>query len=363
MKPAPGPNLRVAQISAYGSDQVSGINKVIAVIGSELTDSGIEFTLLSPGGVKPDETRNALPFRVRMDAGRNLELALRTFFALIGRRRQFDLVHAHQPHVQSIAALLAARILGIPGIITFHVRAPENGIGGRLVVQFLTRAASSLAGAAVAVSTRIAMDFGIADYTVVPNGVEASAPAQGDARGTFAIVFVGRVTQTKGAYVLLEALEKASRTIPALRLVMYGPVDDAGHYDRVKSSLGVAGLVDDRGFDPDWRSRLLEGQIFVLPSYYEGLPIALLEAMASGLPPIVTPVGGIPDVVTHKETGLIVPVGDSAALADAIVWMESHPSDARRMGDAARKRVASQFSSSGMARGYERIYRSLAGNG
>jgi glycosyltransferase involved in cell wall biosynthesis len=168
------------------------------------------------------------------------------------------------------------------------------------------------------------------------------------------------VTRTKGAYVLLEALGKAARKLPNVRLVMYGPVDDVEEYSRMKISLGVEGLVDDRGYEPDWRGALSDGQVFVLPSYYEGLPLALLEAMASGLPSIVTPVGGIPDVVIENETGLIVPVGDADALADAIVWMASHQSEARRMGDAARKLVESRFSSSEMAHAYQALYRSLA---
>ena len=100
--------------------------------------------------------------------------------------------------------------------------------------------------------------------------------------------------------------------------------------------------------------------VFVMPSLSEGLPVALLEAMACGLPVVVTRVGAMPDVVDGGALGLVVPVGDEEALADAIAVLLDDRSRARALGEAGMRRVRERFSAARMVREYEAIYRRLA---
>jgi glycosyltransferase involved in cell wall biosynthesis len=99
--------------------------------------------------------------------------------------------------------------------------------------------------------------------------------------------------------------------------------------------------------------------VFVLPSLWEGLPIALLEAMAAGLPVVATAVGGTPEVVVEGETGFLVPPRDPEALAEAILRLLREPDLRRRMGEAGRKRVAEHFSVEQMVQKTEALYEHL----
>jgi glycosyltransferase involved in cell wall biosynthesis len=175
------------------------------------------------------------------------------------------------------------------------------------------------------------------------------------------LVFAGRVTETKGVFVLLEALARATSRVKTVRLTTYGHIDTPERYDTAKRSLGVRDLVEDRGFDERWREHLRPGQVFVLPSFYEGMPVAILEAMAAGLPIVATPVGGIPDVVRPNQTGFLVPVGDPVRLSEVLIWLAEHPEDARTMGREARRLVEAQYSDRAMANAYGRLYSALTG--
>ena len=159
--------------------------------------------------------------------------------------------------------------------------------------------------------------------------------------------------------MLLEALGRSKKDLGGVVLKTFGPIEDRISYERAKQTFGVESLVEDHGHDETWHRTLQEGQVFVLPSYYEGLPLALLEAMAHGLAVIATPVGAIPDVIADGRTGLLVPVGDADKLASAIVWMGRNQSDVRSMGQEGRKVVESRYSSAAMAEAYLHLYREL----
>ena len=110
------------------------------------------------------------------------------------------------------------------------------------------------------------------------------------------------------------------------------------------------------GSRSDIHALLAAADFFVLPSDVEGLPMAVLEAMAHGLPVVATAVGGIPEVITDGREGLLVPPGDAAALARAIQRLLTSSEMRLRLGDAARDRVSKEFSLETMANRYQQIY-------
>jgi len=99
--------------------------------------------------------------------------------------------------------------------------------------------------------------------------------------------------------------------------------------------------------------------LFVLPSLSEGMPLALLEAMAAGVPAIATRVGGTTEVIDDGRTGTLVAPGDSRVLAAAITTLLENPRLAKELGQAARQAVAARFSLAGMVQAYERVYSEL----
>jgi glycosyltransferase involved in cell wall biosynthesis len=99
--------------------------------------------------------------------------------------------------------------------------------------------------------------------------------------------------------------------------------------------------------------------IFILPSYHEGLPLVLLEAMSVGLPVIASDVGGVPDVVDHEVNGFLVPPKDVNSLARIIEWVVAHPDRAKEIGIRAQAVIAKDYSLERMCGDYIVIYRSL----
>jgi glycosyltransferase involved in cell wall biosynthesis len=179
-------------------------------------------------------------------------------------------------------------------------------------------------------------------------------------RDRASVLMLGRLNRGKGAYDLV----KAAATMPpgqaALRLKLGGDgeVEQVGAAAR---SAGIGDRVDLLGWvGPEDKARYLAtATVFTLPSYHEGLPMSVLEAMAAGLPVVTTPVGGIPEAVTDGVEGFLVAPGDTAALADRLGRLLADPGLAERMGQAGRRKVESTFAHSIIMPRLERMYMEL----
>jgi glycosyltransferase involved in cell wall biosynthesis len=165
-------------------------------------------------------------------------------------------------------------------------------------------------------------------------------------RSSNTILFIGLICHRKGTYDLVRALPAIIKEVPEARLVAAGP----GEIEAVRRCAREVG-VEDRvllpgsvsGFD---KLRLFEeAALHVLPSYYEGVPFSILEAMAAGLPVIATSVGGIPDVLRDGEEGYLVPPGSLSELSRRIIELLNNRELRERMGENAQRRLHSKFSS------------------
>jgi len=195
---------------------------------------------------------------------------------------------------------------------------------------------------------------------VLPNPVRWSPDVPNRAgRTTVQFVFLGRMSQKKGAYDLVNAfaaMPEAARARARLTLAGDGDLEALrklaepfGERVRVLSWI-----------DSSERERLLaESDVFVLPSYNEGVPMALLEAMAAGLPAIVTPVGGIPDVLRHGVEGLMVEPARVTDLSAAMTRMVTHDGERNASGRRAHDRARS-FDVHAYARSLADIYQRIA---
>jgi glycosyltransferase involved in cell wall biosynthesis len=158
------------------------------------------------------------------------------------------------------------------------------------------------------------------------------------------VLFMGRLGQRKGVFDLVKAFARVAPRFPLARLVCAGD----GEIDEVKrlsQTLGMAERVTCPGWLDTARTQALlaSASIFVLPSYAEGLPMALLEAMSWGLPVIASPVGGIPQVVRQDDNGLLVDPGDVDALSAALERLLAEAALRDRLGRAARQTVEKSF--------------------
>jgi glycosyltransferase involved in cell wall biosynthesis len=169
------------------------------------------------------------------------------------------------------------------------------------------------------------------------------------------VLTVARLDAQKGLRYLLDAIA----SVPDARLVLVGEGPERHVLEEHARRLGVSGRVDFLGQRSDV-PRLLSGcDVFVLPSIYEGFPLAVLEAMEAGKPVVATAVGGTPEAVLDGETGYLVPPRDPAALAAAIRRVLTDPVRTATMGEAARQRVRSRFSRDAMIDEYRDLYERL----
>jgi glycosyltransferase involved in cell wall biosynthesis len=174
------------------------------------------------------------------------------------------------------------------------------------------------------------------------------------------VLFLGQLGNRKGTYDLLQAAARVVNKHPGLKLVMAGD----GELGRVRDEVARLGLQDHVEV-LDWvsgarKAALLErAAIYALPSYCEGLPMSVLEAMAVGLPIVCTPVGGVPEAITDGLEGLLVVPGDVDALSQALDALLSQLDLRRQMGEAARSKVVNTFSAACVLPQLEAVYRKL----
>jgi glycosyltransferase involved in cell wall biosynthesis len=184
-----------------------------------------------------------------------------------------------------------------------------------------------------------------------------------DPHAPLRLVYIGRLVGTKGLFEIVQGLALARRLGVAAQLVVAGDGPDGARLRQAVHDLGIAEHVSfARPAFGERKAKLLgEAEVFVLPSYHEGLPYALLEGMATGLVPIVTRVGAIPDVVVEGVHGVFVPSRDPESIAQAIVALAADRARLARMSVACRERVASSYSIERLAAGFGALYAGLWG--
>ena len=294
--------------------------------------------------------------------------ALVSFTALLCRQR-VELVHIHTATRGSFGrkSLFAtiARAFGVPVILHLHgaefIRfyAAQPRLIQRLIRDQLTRATRVL----VLSETwrhEIAAIAPNAHLAVVPNTV--SLPASSAHTDTPPhILFLGRIGPRKGAFDLIAAFANLAPRYPDLRLTLAGDGQTAEARDAART-LGLTHRITILDWiDAPTRTALLaQTTIYVLPSRNEGLPMSVLEAMAAGLAVVTTPVGGVPDLITSGESGLLVPPGDVPALTAALATLLDDPARRAQLGAAARRHIAQSFTPETVLPGLSTLYAECA---
>ena len=290
------------------------------------------------------------------------------------REEQVDLVQTHHL-AQLIYSGVGARLAGARLVHVEHeyfsLKAPR--------VKRRLRAMGALCHRIVAVGDEIE-DFLVrvvglppSKVIVIPNGVDVECyrPRPRVAREALGlrpwgrlIGHVARLEAEKDQASLLQAFRTVVDTCPDARLLIVGDGSRRSELQGLAGTLGIAERVDFLGPRKDVEDLLPHLNVFVLSSLNEGLPLAILEAMACARPVVATAIGEIPRVVRDGVTGLTVPPGDSAALARAITVVLERPESAATMGRAARQLVEERFSLTSMVGRYQALYESiLAPNG
>ncbi|HZO70819.1 MAG TPA: glycosyltransferase family 4 protein [Ktedonobacteraceae bacterium] len=181
------------------------------------------------------------------------------------------------------------------------------------------------------------------DIQLIPNGVDASrfrpAPEHFTGANAQTVICVSQLRYEKGIDVLLQAWHLVQQQLPDARLIIVGCGPLQAQLEQLASALCIADSIEFAGLCNDVPRQLHRGSIAVLPSRWEGMPNALLEAMASGLACVATRVSGSEDVIQDGYNGLLVEAEDYRGLADALLTLAQNPLLAKKYGHAARHTI------------------------
>ena len=313
-------------------------------------------------------------------AGASVEIIGRPrLYGLIGlwhivselRRRQPDLVHTELPWGDLIGRA-AARLAGIAPIVsTVTARYADKP---QLQLWFDRKTAPWADRVAFQSAEIVSFSLeheGIRpeQVQVIPNGVDADERDRSVAAAALRLDYVGGAATVLGMVArlhpqkahpdLLEAFARLSGEPRDTRLWLIGDGPDRAQLVEQTRSLGIADRVvfaGDRGDVRDWIAAM---DIFVHPTLFEGLPLAVLEAMAMGKPVITSPIDGLRSLITSGVDGWLVPPGNPAALAEIIDHVVAHPQERARVAAAGKARALSQYGSDRVVDAYETLFNSV----
>ncbi len=312
--------------------------------------------------------------------GRSISLRddMRTLWTLIRlfRRERPAVVHTHTSKA-GVVGRIAAWIAKVPVVVHTphgHVFYGHFGSFRSWVFLQIERVLSVITHRLIALTEAERQDHldrsvgKPGRFAVVPSGIDRERFGRARHQGkqqpdwfgcppdALIVGSVGWLTDIKGHEYLLEAIAKLRQDFPSLHLVIVGSGDRHDALLQQACSLGLSDALHLLGHRDDVESCLAGMDLFVLPSLNEGMGRALIEAMAAGLPVIASRVGGIPAVVSHELTGLLVPPGDAGALAVALRRLLDQPEWAAQLGAAASRSVDSRYGSASMVRAIESIF-------
>jgi glycosyltransferase involved in cell wall biosynthesis len=354
--------LHVALVSA--GEVYGGVERFISTFARHLHDSGkgTASVFLFSDGLLAQELRNAgLSVDVLASKGRyDPELVSRLATAF--RQKAINVVHAHG-YKASILSGLAARRLGLPAVKTEHgalepfsglaaLRMHANLLADRLLTPFLFKE-----------TVYITRDLqqaralkGQRGSRVIANGVPPMADqAKGERRdGSFHAGIVGRLVPVKGHEILFEAVGRMKhRGHFHLHVYGNGPLENTL---KTKAAALGEGTVVFHGFVTRILEEMRNLNCLVMPSFNEGLPYTLLEAMHLGLPIVASNVGGMKEILVDGKTAELCPAGDADALAAALDSLVADPAKASALGSAAQEDARRRFDIAGMADAYLKLY-------
>lgn len=305
--------------------------------------------------------------------------------AAILKEQRCDVVHGHN-WGGLVDTVLAAKLTRLKAVLhTQHgmdygfTDAPDH-LRSRLRTLAKTiacRGISRIATVSEEVAQMVTREWGMpaARVSVVHNGVRVPPLDQGHEmrahwRRELSIgddeVLIGTVATfrpVKDLHTLLEATACVVKVKPEARLVLFGDGPLRADLTATIERLGLGSVVRLPGWRRDATQLLPAMDVFVLSSVSEGISLALLEAMAAGVPVVATRVGGNVEVLNDPCTGLLVPPRSPADLADAILRLIDDPVQRRQLSAGGRRRVEAAFSLKRMVNEYERLYTSLVGTG
>lgn len=377
LRPGPSASSRpVTVCQILHTMNVGGAEMLAARLARRLrSECRFLFACLDEAGTLGIELR-AEGFRVEvLDRSAGLDWRCAARLAQLLRRERVDLIHAHQytPFFYAMMGRLLAR--KPPILFTEHGRhfpdypRRKRMIANRLLLERRDRVV------AVGNSVRQALinneGFPGDRVEVIYNGIDETTfvkgdPDQADLRGQLGIgpgdllvLMVARLDYLKDHGTALRTIQRLAAQAPRVRLLLAGEGPERGGIEAQIEELKLGNQVRLLGLRNDIPQLVRAADLFLLTSISEGIPLTVIEAMATSLPVVATKVGGLPEVVEDGITGFLAPSGDDAQLAKQILRLSDSPDLRQEMGRRGRQRAEAMFSESFMHDRYRQLYQAM----
>jgi glycosyltransferase involved in cell wall biosynthesis len=356
--------------------EIGGAEFEVLCLAKHLDKSRFDLSLLclSPGldEMELEAKKHLETFAIARFRSRYLPLSLVRMVRWLARGH-YDIIHCHMP-MADVIGRIAGWAAGIPVIVT-----TEHGkfLGKPWYHVLLERALNPITDMRICVSEDILAirhkreGTPLSKLVRIPNAVETDRfrgphRDRGAVMAEFGwapldplVVSIGRLEPEKNYALLIEAMEKVISRFPQAKCLIVGGGSCRDELQARAESAGLASHVTLPGPRSDIPDLLLAGDVFALSSLKEGLPLALLEAMAAGKAVVVTSVGGMPEVIANGDNGFVVPTGSAEALAGAIGRLLDDKGLRVRFGEAARTKAEHDFSIGQVAHRIADLYRDL----
>jgi glycosyltransferase involved in cell wall biosynthesis len=340
-------------------------------LASGLHARGIPTALACPPGTELEHRGRQCgvavhPVKMRGEWDLPAVLALRKII----KKEGFDLVHMHTSHAHTLGVAAAGFGKTAKTVVSrrvdFSIYRHPFSLSGFKYRFGVTR----YIAISQAIMNQLGKDGIPADrISLVHSGIDLARFSRVDGSGirtefkidpkAFLVGTVAHFAWHKGLHHLLDAFRRARKELPHARLLLVG---DGELFEEIKAKAVANGLSDTvifPGFRKDIPEAIQAMDLFVMPSTMEGLCTSILDALALEKPVIGSRVGGIPEILLHEESGLLVPPKDPEALAKAILRLARNPDLARELGRRGRLRVEEMFSAEAMVEGVLEVYRSV----
>ena len=325
-------------------------------IGKEIEDAGIEVIAL-----------NKLKHRFDRSIAKDIYKLIKT--------RNVKIVRTHQYHA-NLYGRLAAWLAKVPCIIAsvHNVYTIDRKLHRRMINRFLARFTDKVVAVSEIVKKDILKYDGLREdkVMIIHNGIDTERLLNIDGnviRSEFnissdvpVIGTIGRLTFQKGQKYLIEAVSKIKEKFPSIMLLIVGDGPIKDELQNYSKTLGLNKHVIFTGSRRDIPPLLAAMDIFVLPSLWEGLPNALLEAMASGKTIIATDIPPIREIINNEKIGILVPARDSKAMASSIELLLNDKTSAETFCKSAQERAFSDFNITTTVDKYTNLYKDILSN-
>lgn len=366
--------MEVCFVTPYSPREITGVSRFLEDLTQNLKTQDIDSIVITRL-VKPTAETSAQMIEIDcnpISKMKDVYLAICTSMEIWKMRKNITLIHLQTPLPQSAISALTGKLLGIPVITTIHGRYPPlNSFTKKRIYDIMEKITFFSSDALIFVSNSIRQYFNYNKGEVILNGInieklffsyerrKRKRLELGIDENEVVFIYVGRWVAHKGIYNLLDSFKQLISEGKKAKLIFVG----SGESDKVTREIKKLNL--DKNVLPigkvdNVEEYLCAADVFVLyTSELEGLPLALLEAMACRVVPIATNVSGIPEVITDSENGFLIKEGESEELEQKMSWCVDNIEQVHSIGLNAEKTIRSNYSVDRMADEYIQTYKKI----